>query len=380
MSEAFERRSFISGIGISRVGRRTGLSGIELTVSAARAAIADAGLLPADIDGLATVGDTSRAAVQDALGLRLGWGVTADSAEDGNASGAQLGPVINAAMAVASGLVRHVLVYRTVQMKGGALSLSGPVSGVKEWMLPFHEYSAVNMAAMVARRHMHNYGTTREQLGWIALTARRHAAFNEHAVYRSPMSMADYLAARPISQPLGVYDCDVPVDGSVALIVSAADHQPGCPNPVVRIVAVCTALRGRPSWDQGEDYPRWAAWDAAAQMWSRTDLKPNDVTVAEVYDGFTILTLDWLEALGFCGMGESGSFAEGGANIGLGGALPLNTYGGQLSAGRLHGYWLLHEACLQIRGQAGARQVDGADVAVAAAGGGPLAGCLLLTR
>jgi acetyl-CoA acetyltransferase len=380
MTEGFERRSIISGIGISQVGRRTGQSGIAMTVSAARAAIADAGLAPGDIDGLATVGDTPRAAVQDALGLTLSWGVTGNSAEDGNAAGAQLGAVVNAAMAVASGLVRHVLVYRTVEMKGGAVSMAGAVSGAREWMLPFHEYSAVNMAAMVARRHMYDYGTTREQLGAIALTARRHAALNEQAVYRSPMTMADYLGARLISEPLGLYDCDVPVDGSVALIVSAADHESGCRHPAVRIAAVGTALRGRPSWDQGEDYPRGAAWDAAAHMWSRTDLKPSDVAVAEVYDGFTILTLDWLEALGFCGVGEGGSFVEGGANISLGGALPLNTYGGQLSAGRLHGYWLLHEACLQIRGQAGARQVPSADVVVAAAGGGPLGGCLLLTR
>ncbi|WP_205634703.1 thiolase family protein, partial [Mycolicibacter kumamotonensis] len=307
------------------------MSGIAMTVSAARAAIADAGLVPGDIDGLATVGDTPRAAVQDALGLQLGWGATVNSAEDGNAAGAQLGAVVDAAMAVASGLVRHVLVYRTVQMKGGAVSLSDGVSGPREWMLPFHEYSAANMAAMVARRHMHEYGTTREQLGAIALTARKHAALNEQAVYRSPMTMADYLAARWISEPLGLYDCDVPVDGSVAVIVSAADHEPSCPSPAVRIAAVGTALRGRPSWDQGEDYPRGAAWDAAAQMWSRTDLKPHDVAVAEVYDGFTILTLDWLEALGFCGVGEGGPFVEGGANIGLGGALPLNTYGGQLS-------------------------------------------------
>lgn len=380
MSDRFEQRSVISGIGISRVGRKTGLSGIAMTVSAARAAIADAGLVASDIDGLATVGDTSRAAVQDALGLQLGWGATLNSAEDGNAAGAQLAAVVNAAMAAASGLVRHVLVYRTVQMKGGAISLSDAVSGPREWMLPFHEYSAANMAAMVARRHMHDYGTTREQLGAIALNARKHAALNEQAVYRSPMTMADYLGARWISEPLGLYDCDVPVDGSVALVVSTADYAPDCPHPAVRIAALGSALRGRPSWDQGEDYPRGAAWDAAAQMWSRTDLKPQDVDVAEVYDGFTIQTLDWLEALGFCGMGESGSFVDGGANIGLGGALPLNTYGGQLSAGRLHGYWLLHEACLQLRGQAGARQVDGADVAVAAAGGGPLAGCLVLTR
>lgn len=380
MNDAFERRSVISGIGISRVGRHTELSGIELTVSAARAAITDAGLVVADIDGLATVGDTPRAAVQDALGLQLGWGVSSDSAEDGNASGAQLGAVVNAAMAVASGLVRHVLVYRTVKMKRGELVASGPVSGAREWMLPFHLYSAANMAAMIARRHMHDYGTTREQLGWIALTARQHAALNEQAVYREPMSMDDYLAARWISEPLGLYDCDLPVDGSVALVVSAVDHQTDCPHPPVRIAAVGTALRGRPSWDQGEDYPHNAAWDAAAQMWSRTDLKADDVDVAELYDGFTILTLDWLEALGFCGVGESGPFVDGGGKIRLGGELPLNTYGGQLSAGRLHGYWLLHEACLQIRGQAGSRQVDGADVAVAAAGGGPLGGCLLLTR
>ncbi|MCX2931759.1 thiolase family protein [Mycobacterium sp. CVI_P3] len=365
---------------MSKVGRKTGLSGIAMTVSAARAAIADAGLVAADIDGLATVGDTPRAAVQDSLGLRLGWGATVNSAEDGNASGAQLGAVIDAALAVASGLVRHVLVYRTVQMKGGAVALSDAVGGAREWMLPFHEYSAANMAAMVAQRHVHDYGTTREQLGAIALTARKHAALNEQAVYRSPMTMADYLGARPISEPLGLYDCDVPVDGSVAVVVSAIDHQRSCPNPAVRFAALGAALQGRPSWDQGEDYPRGAAWDAAAQMWSRTDLTPADVDVAEVYDGFTILTLDWLEALGFCGMGEGGAFVEAGTNIGLDGALPLNTYGGQLSAGRLHGYWLLHEACLQIRGQAGARQVDGAEVAVAAAGGGPLAGCLLLTR
>jgi acetyl-CoA acetyltransferase len=380
VSEPFERRSVISGIGISKVGRKTGLSGIELTISAARAAIADAGLGPGDVDGLATIGDTSRAAVQDALGLALSWGATSNSAEEGNAAGAQLGAVVNAAMAVASGLVRHVLVYRTVQMKGGAVTGTNAVTGSREWMLPFHEYSAVNMAAMVARRHMHDFGTTRAQLGAIALTARRHAALNEQAVYRSPMTMEDYLAARWISEPLGLYDCDVPVDGSVAVIVSAADYAADCPNPAVRIAAVGTALRGRPSWDQGADYPRGAAWDAAAHMWSRTDLTPAEVDVAQVYDGFTILTLDWLEALGFCALGEGGTFVEGGTNIGLGGTLPLNTYGGQLSAGRLHGYWLLHEACLQLRGQAGARQVAGADVAVAAAGGGPLGGCLLLTR
>jgi acetyl-CoA acetyltransferase len=114
-------------------------------------------------------------------------------------------------------------------------------------------------------------------------------------------------------------------------------------------------------------------------MWARTDLTAADVDVAELYDGFSILTLSWLEALGFCGEGEAGAFVEGGERIGLGGALPLNTYGGQLSAGRLHGFWLFHEAVLQLRGQAGRRQVPGAQVAVTSAGGGFRCGSILLT-
>ena len=121
--------------------------------------------------------------------------------------------------------------------------------------------------------------------------------------------------------------------------------------------------------------------DAGAMLWTRTDLKPADVDVAELYDGFSFLALAWLEGLGFCRKGEGGPFIEGGKRIALDGELPLNTNGGQLSGGRLHGYGFLHEACLQLWGEGGARQVPGGPrVAVAAAGGGPLAGCLLVTR
>ncbi len=124
-----------------------------------------------------------------------------------------------------------------------------------------------------------------------------------------------------------------------------------------------------------------ASVDAAAEMWRRTDLTPSDIDIAELYDGFTFLTIAWLEALGICGDGEGGPFVEGGNRIALDGELPLNTYGGQLSAGRMHGYWVLHEACVQLRGGAGERQVAGGpEVAVVSAGGGPIAGCLLLTR
>jgi acetyl-CoA acetyltransferase len=116
-------------------------------------------------------------------------------------------------------------------------------------------------------------------------------------------------------------------------------------------------------------------------MWSRTDLRPSDVDIAELYDGFTFLTIAWLEALGFCADGEAGPFVEGATRIALDGQLPLNTYGGQLSAGRMHGYWVLYEACLQLRGRAGQHQVARQpEVAVVSNGGGPIAGCMLVTR
>ena len=124
-----------------------------------------------------------------------------------------------------------------------------------------------------------------------------------------------------------------------------------------------------------------AARDAAASMWERTELGPTDVDIAQLYDGFSVLPLVWLEALGFCGRGESGPFVDGGSRIALDGELPLNTAGGQLSAGRLHGFGLLHEACVQLRGDGGERQVPGRhEVAAVANGGGPIAGTMLLTR
>ncbi len=139
------------------------------------------------------------------------------------------------------------------------------------------------------------------------------------------------------------------------------------------------ALHDRPSWDQLRDLTRTVGADAAAQMWSRTALTPADVDIAELYDGFSFLTLLWLEALGLCPVGESGAFVEGGGRIAREGELPLNTQGGQLSAGRLHGYGFLHEAVVQLRGEGGDRQVPSRpEVAAVAAGGGNTCGCLLL--
>lgn len=375
MSELLERRAIISGIGLSRTGRRVGRSGLELALDASTAAIADAGLTIEDIDGLSSMGQAIPDDVKESFGLRLQW--VAPQGGHGQGAGGHLRYVANAVMAVATGLCRHVLVYRSVSMLSGEFP---DVTGDAAWHIPFHDYSAASMVAMHARRHMYEYGTTREQLGAIAVTCRAHAVLNEQAALREPITLDDYLRARWIVEPFGLLDCDIPIDGAVALVVSAADHAVDCPNHPVRFEALACATYAKMSWDQRVDYVAMGTDDSAEQLWSRTDLTTADVDLVEVYDGFTYLALNWLEALGFCKRGEGGPFVEGGTRIRLGGELPMNTYGGQLSAGRLHGYWLLHEAVLQLQGRAGPRQVDGAEVAIAAAGGGPNTGCLLLTR
>jgi len=130
------------------------------------------------------------------------------------------------------------------------------------------------------------------------------------AAYRDPMTMDDYLAARPVSTPFGLLDCDVPIDGSIALVVSHADYAADCPNPAVKVEAIGGAY-GSGGWFHRDDFPKMASNEAAAEMWSRTDLTPSDVNVAEIYDGFTFLTFAWLEALGFCANGEAGPFVDG---------------------------------------------------------------------
>ncbi|HUI03291.1 MAG TPA: thiolase family protein [Acidimicrobiales bacterium] len=394
--ELLERRAVISGVGQSAVGRRLGRSDLDLTVDACLQAVADAGLTRDDIDGLATfpgagVGTggfagPSSPEVQDALRLKLTW-------HDGGLEGpGQLRAVFAACLAVAAGLARHVLVYRTVtessaQGAGHRPGIGGGGRGVPrmagflQWTIPYGAVSAANWLAWIAQRRMFEFGLTRQQLAQIALNARKNAARNPKAIYRDPMSMEDYLAARMITTPLCLYDCDAPCDGSTAVVVSHADYAPDTPRPALHVNAIGTAIQGRPSWDQFDDMTTFSARDAAASMWARTDLRPTDVQVAELYDGFSILTMVWLEELGLCPRGESGPFVEGGGRIALDGALPLNTSGGQLSAGRLHGFGMLHEACVQLRGDGGDRQVAGPpEVAAVAAGGGPIAGCMLLTR
>src|SRR5689334_12841239 len=384
----FEDAAAITGIGMSTIGRRQMAPPLSLTIDACERAVADAGLTFDDIDGLSTypgldiagMGEGGVSALEGALGLRPVW---INGGMDTFGPG---GSVIAAVMAIATGMARHVLCFRTLWeatfqqlMKEGKMS---PPGGARtaSWQMPFGATSAAHTLALNAQRHFDRYGTTRETLGWIALNQRANAALNPTAIYRDPMTMDDYLTARPITTPFGLYDCDVPCDASIAVIVSAVDVARDMAKPPVLVEAVGTQIIERIDWDQSTLTHEPQVLGQAAHVWTRTSLKPQDVDVAELYDGFTMNCLSWIEALGFCGIGEAKEFLDGGKNIARYGQLPLNTHGGQLSHGRTHGMGLLREAIVQLRGQAGERQVKDARTAVVSSGGLTPSGVLLLRR
>ncbi len=385
----FEDDVVFSGVGQSKIGRRLMTNPLALTVAACRAAVADAGLEMKDIDGLSTYpggmfesgfAEGGVTALEAALRVRPTW----------FNGGAEVpgpgGSLIAAMLAVSAGLVRHVLCFRTVWqstqeslMREGKLRPgSGRIPGDMGWTMPFGATSAAHLLAMTAQRHFHAYGTTREALGWIALNQRANAALNPDAIYREPLTMDEYLSARMITTPFGLYDCDVPCDGAIAVVVSAADTAGDLRVRPVRVEAVGSQIIERLEWDQSTSTHEPQVLGPAAHLWSRTDLRPGDVDLAELYDGFSFNCLSWLEALGFCGIGEAKDFLDGGKNIARDGILPLNTHGGQLSHGRTHGMGLVQEAITQLRGDAGERQIPGARVAVVSSGGLTPGGAMLL--
>lgn len=380
--------SYITGIGQSEIGVRLARHPLLLTLDAVKEALADAGLAIGQIDGVSTypgkmagcLGFSPVGADElvDALGIRATW--YAGGAEITS----QLGAVVAAAGAIATGQARHIICFRTVYEAAAA---SRPeefaplqrtrVEGNSQWTAPFNAISAATWVAQYAMRHVKRYGLTREQLAQVALTDRANAMLNPRALVREKLTMDAYMAARMIATPLCLYDCDRYSDASTVLIVSAANALDEVSALPVRIAAMAGTVE-RHSWDQAE----WmASYATGPDLWKRTDYTPADVDTVQLYDGFSFLAISWLEALGFCDVGEGGRFIEGGTRIALDGELPLNTFGGQIGAGRLHGFGFAHESVVQLRGQGGARQIKGDPrVAVCTSGGGPLATALLLAR
>ncbi|MBF6556336.1 MAG: OB-fold domain-containing protein [Acidimicrobiales bacterium] len=378
----FEHRVVLSGIGRSRIGRRLGVPDLDLVTDACTSAISDAGLSAADIDGLCAYPGT----IDGSLGARqVGRELSIEPTwyHGAHETPGQTGTVITAMMAVAAGLCRHVLCWSSVSThrRPGLYSddRDGRIHGEPQWYAPFGALSPAHWIALAASQYLARYRVSREALGWVAVAARRHAGLNPDALHRDQLDLDGYLAGRDICTPFGIHDCDVPCDGAYAVVVSSTDTKDDLRHPQVRVDAVGTRITERQSWISGTLTHQPNVFGPAAHLWSRASVGREDVDLATLYDGFTFNVLSWLEALGFCGPGEAGEFVTGADQITLGGALPINPHGGQLSAGRSNGYGQLHEAILQLRGQAGDRQVADAQVAVVSSGGGIPANCMLLT-
>lgn len=257
---------------------------------------------------------------------------------------------------------------------------NGRIAGELSWRAPFGAASPANWIALCASRYFATYGASRNLLAAIAIGARSNAALNPEAIFSRPIEHEDYFNARIISSPFGLLDCDAPCDGAIALVVSAVDSAKDLRHRPVLVEAVGTRIAEPQSWDQGTLTHQPNIFGPAAHLWSRTGLAPQDIDVALLYDGFTFNVVSWLEALGFCGIGEANSFIDGGRTIARDGTLPVNPHGGHLAAGRTNGYGHLREAILQLRGDAAARQIAGCNVALVSNGGGIPANCMVLRR
>jgi len=366
----------IVGIGYTEFSKNSGVSTLTLGLRAIMAALDDAGLALSDVDGLATfrVGDSVLPTIlAQSLGLRdLRYYL--DQFGGGSVSHAIVG---QAALAVHAGIADTVVCYRALnarsefRMGGTGRPLVDAVE--TQYQAPYGYFTPPQQYAMAAMAHMERFGTTQEQLGAVAVNQRANAVLNDRALMRVPMSLADYLASRWVVEPFKLFDCCLETDGAVALVITSAERARDLKQTPVLI-------RGA-SWGSGQtlysneqpDPTRTAAADMAPRLFEMAGVGCSDFDLLELYDCFTYSVLVQLEDYGFCKKGESGPFAETGA-LALSGSLPVNTHGGFLSEGYVHGLNHITEAVSQLRHDAGERQVPGAQLALTTAQPGYVSG------
>jgi acetyl-CoA acetyltransferase len=367
----------IVGIGQTRLGAIPDRSALQLQAEAAAAALADAGLTLADVDGIITTPvrvehwQAPCGIVASHLGIRPRFMTTVDLA---GASGAAM--IDQAAMAVASGRCSTVLCVAGQNLLSNGSrakavkSMAESGSAHPQFEVPYGPL-VPSLYALVAQRHMHEYGTTPEQMAEVAVAIRRHASLNPLAHKREPIAVGDVLGSRMIASPLHILDCAIVSDGAAAAIVSAAASARDLRQPPVYLLGAGYGVH-HSHIGEAASLTRTGAADSGRVAFASAGLRPADVDVAELYDCFTITVIVELEDLGFCPKGEGGRFVEGG-RIGIGGELPITTHGGLLSGGHPGvggGFFHVLEAVRQLRGEGGDRQVRGAEIGLVHGNGG----------
>lgn len=366
-------RIAIVGAAESAYGKLPDRSEMSLHAEAARKALDDAGLGFADVDGLFTVTQefvrSSTQTVAEYLGLRPSW-------EDATAVGGSSFEVhvAHAMAALQSGQIRVALItYGSTMLSSMGRSLGTRTRPISSFAQQYEEpfgMSIVAAYALAAQRHMHEYGTTPEQLAQIAVSTREHAARNPFAMYRDPLTVEDVVSSREVASPLHKFDCCVVSDGGGALVLTTEDIAKDLPKPPVWVLGASSATDHQIIVEM-PDLTTTAAVHSGRRAFEQAGVTPADVDLLMTYDSFTITVLLALEDLGFCPKGEGGSFVETGA-LSLDGALPTNVDGGGLSSNHpgMRGIFLLIEAVRQLRGEGGDRQVAGCEIAVAHGVGG----------
>lgn len=368
-------RARVVGIGETEYSADSGRHESVLAAEAVSRALVDAGLAPADVDGIVAYPDGARAEdLMTALGLHE-IGFTAVPHLGGASSVAALGI---AAMAVESGRAEVAVCF--IARNGRSRSrisdrVRSLVPGDRHRVALEHPHGLSTPAqwySLICRRHMHQFGTTRQQLGTVAVTMRAHAQHNDRAqMHGRPMTMEDYLASRPIADPYLLFDCCLETDGACAVVVTNAARADDLAQPPVEVLAVSEGHPDVPDdLSNRTDFFETGLTKAAPLAFGRAGISPADVDALMVYDCFTFEVIQQLEEAGFCARGEGGPFVEDG-HIGLEGALPVNPHGGLLSEGHLGGMNHIAEAVRQLRGTANDRQIPGAEV-VAVTGWGDL--------
>jgi acetyl-CoA acetyltransferase len=365
---------------------------LSLAVQASRAAIADAGLAVVDIDGIvrSDQDEVKHNALAHALGIRnlTYWG------SSGHGGAAPAGMIAQAVGAICSGQATNVLAFRSLNGRSGmrfgaARARGGRVVGgngtYDEFFTPYGLVVPGQMWALIAQRHMLEYGTTAEQLGAIATTVRRRANANPAAqMFERPLTMDDYLAAAVIASPLRLFDYCLETDGACAVVVTSAERAGHLAKDAVLITAVAQGTGPGPQG--GTAYPALLRANLTTQpsafiaqeLYRRAGLGSADIDVAQFYDCFTIALLVQLEDYGFCAKGDGGPYAASGA-LEVDGALPVNTSGGNLSEGYVHGMSHVLEGVRQIRGES-TSQVDGAEVCLVTSGIPVVSGAMILQK
>lgn len=365
----------IVGVGETRMGKLPGLSSLALHAQAAKLALEDAGLAKSDIDGVLTVGSLvdswphHSGAVCEYLGILPAYTDTVAQGGAGNCTMVQY-----AGMLIANGVCTTVLCVGADNQLSG-LTRERAIQSFAKNRHPQYEYpfglSTPAAYALIAQRHFHEHGTTREDLARIAVACRKHAQLNPNAQLRDPLSFEDALGSKPIAPPLHLTDCCLSSDGGGAVLVTSAER---CRDARPKPVFVLGAGQGfaYEHVSRAGELTTSGAKRAGEAAFRNARLTPADIDVAELYDCFTITVLMQLEDYGFCAKGEAGAFVAGG-RIELGGALPVNTNGGMLAFGNpgiSGGLFHVIEAVRQMRGECGPRQVPGAQTALVGGVGG----------